>query len=275
MKIENQKVRLALLTTAVLALVLLVIRQYRPDKTQMSITPVSAPHSGSWVDTHGAVPGNPEKAEEQLKLLCRIYNTYLSNHREEYLAKAKKGFEPLGLSVIRDMSQHREEYREFQGINFMEAMKNPDVEYSDLPPALRSSENKFIYGENSYRPDGSPIGSSKLPGTRDVLAQTNIYFHENSNAGTEWTKTTINPVGFYLVLWDDCTVERIPYYDTLIATGTHEKGTFHTCFRGQAGVPADALSYDEQNAKYLHSKKPIRGKTGIVGLNLNGDEILK
>ncbi len=275
MKLESTKLRLIVLVAALAILGLLVIRQYLPERSRPSAVVQKGQQYGSYVNTEGEVPGHPERAEENLRLLCRIYSVYLRNHREEYLLKAAKNWEPLIVSVTKDMNTHRDEYREFQGLSLEEQMSNPDTEYSDGYAGKRVS-NAFVYAENPTRPDGKPVGGPKPPGTRDVLAQTSIYFHLNGISSEDrHVRTTFNPVGFYLVLWDDCSVERIPYYETLVAPGPTEKGSFRVCFRGQAGTPPGTMTFDEHNAKFMHAKKPLRGKPGIVGMTLSGEVVKK
>ena len=273
MKLISKKLRLIVLLSALSILSVLVVKQYLPQNSGPSALAKRAQQYGSYVNTNGEVPGHPEKAEENLKLLCKIYSTYLQNHREEYLARANKHFEPLILAVTKDLSTHRDEYREFQGISFAEQMSNPDTEYSD-GYAGRKVLNAFVYAENPFRPDGKPVGGPKPPGTRDVLAQTSIYFHLNGISSKDGhIPTTVNPVGFYLVLWDDCSVERIPYYDTRMAPSSIEKGSFHVCFRGQAGTPPGTMTFDAYNAKFMRAKKPLRGQPGIVGMTLSGEVV--
>lgn len=92
------------------------------------------------------------------------------------------------------------------------------------------------------RPNGDPVGGPKPAGTRDPIASTDIHFHRNLRH-FKGDRTTIKPTGYHMVLWDDGSISRIKYDDILYyRTGP---GEHKTAFPGQAGIPPDAISFDE------------------------------
>lgn len=101
----------------------------------------------------------------------------------------------------------------------------------------------FMHGK---RPDGTRVGSPKRPGTRDVLADTN-FFVENRKSAKGW-----RTVGYYLVLWDDGTLARIPVdkmlrvplYDPIgvpLSKEAASRTPLQLAFPGQAGLPAKGV----------------------------------
>lgn len=87
------------------------------------------------------------------------------------------------------------------------------------------------------------MAGPKPADTRDVLAMTDIYFHKNTRypptGAPSW-----NPVGFFLVLWDDGEVTRVPY-DKVLRSNL-PGGAQMYAFPGQAGVPSTAVKFSER-----------------------------
>jgi hypothetical protein len=87
-----------------------------------------------------------------------------------------------------------------------------------------------------------------LAGTRDALAYTATYYHHNYPIREE-KQTLANPVGFYLVLWDNGEIEKVPYDQVLYVfekPDVEEQGvTTFPVFPRQASVPYNSLIYEE------------------------------
>ncbi|MDQ2688628.1 MAG: hypothetical protein M3Y28_12255, partial [Armatimonadota bacterium] len=146
--------------------------------------------------TWAKVPGHPEKAEAQLK---RIYG-WLTTYRK------LNGTYTENLSVLmEDMRSSPEDYgiSEAEAKNLIVQFTNPDTRYTNM----RTQGARMIpYIMQTTRLDGTALGSPKAPGTRDMLAYTDMYVQQNWRKGIPTTQ-----IGFYLVLWDDGTVERVPW----------------------------------------------------------------
>jgi len=123
--------------------------------------------------------------------------------------------------------------------------------YNQIMHFFTSPDSRFMYGGNSKmdnlivyvvhgkRPDGTLVGTAKHRGTRDVFAFTNLYVRSHPEGDT----------GFYMVLWDDGTVERIPAdmallvpsYDSadpaIMSSTTAQRYWRQVAFPGQAGLP--------------------------------------
>ena len=119
----------------------------------------------------------------------------------------------------------------------------PDQGAGNTAQAIRLSMNPdspvIAYILHDKRPDGTLVGTVKRTGTRDILAYANLYVRNQPRGGA----------GFYLALWDDGTVGRIPVnralqvpaYDVIgPAVATEEarrQGEKQIAFPGQAGLP--------------------------------------
>ncbi len=75
----------------------------------------------------------------------------------------------------------------------------------------------------------------------------------------------MNPVGFYVVLWDDGSVEKIPYYQRLYVPKPNSEWVM--AFPGQAGLPKNTLTYDQFYTQVIRFKESPRGSVGGKGVN--------
>ena len=152
------------------------------------------------------------------------------------------------------------------------ALSNPDNRFAD-DESVRASPNSLSNSAPTVRADGTSIFGPKSTGTRDVIAAMETYLHKNQRDFPN-ERTTLNPSGFYQVLWDDGSVENIPYDNVFYAylhdaTGARTKSFFIT-FHGQAGVPADAIDYDTYWREKMHWPIPPHATTGGKGTSYNG-----
>lgn len=209
------------------------------------------------------VPGNPVRGIQGLQCLYGLIQTYRNAHGGAY---------PHGLPL--DLARHPQDYgladqgfaANLRAVSRL--LSNPDTQFSDFAPAASPSARQ-VYARTSIpyfilpkRPDGASMGDPKPAGTRDVLAWTDIYVHRNIR-----DSKVVNPLGFYLVLWDDGVVEKVPYNRILsvpqgpiarelesgisYAQAFHTPGQYTSGFRGQAGVPSYAVTYDELRTAFF------------------------
>ena len=125
---------------------------------------------------------------------------------------------------------------------------NPDNRYADNNTARQDPGNTITYMVQGKRLDGSPVGGSKKLGERDVLAFTETYFHQNVVNQNLPQHDTMNPVGFYLVLFDDGSVEKVTWDKIrLVRQGnsTNASAIFKYGFPTQVGVPDDAPTMEQ------------------------------
>ena len=206
-------------------------------------------------DTGGKVPGDPNNAITDLQQFYKLAQIYHS----------RKGTYP-GRDLFSDINRHPNAY----GVNSLKDVEpyflNPDDKFSDSAYERKNVGKICTYMWSNKRPDGTSMEAPKTPDKRDVLAYTSAYVHENVRT-FKGERTTVNPVGFYLVLWDDGQVQSLPYDQMLfVPLG---KGEFAEAFPGQAGVPANALNYDEY-WRLSGWKKGPRGEEGGKGQSYNG-----
>ena len=209
------------------------------------------------IDTGGQVPGNSAKTIEDMKRIHAFVGIY----------RAKHGSNPNTCSVLmEDIGKRPSDYgmkswREAESI-----FLNPDTRYSDMGSMRENPNSSYPYAIYTSRLDGTPYSGPKAPGTRDISVMTDLYVHSNVRH-FRGSRSTSNPVGFYLVVWDDGQAEKIPY-DKVLHVPLPDQGDgpkrYLFALPGQAGVPAGALSYDEIY-KEIGWKKAPRGEAGAKG----------
>ncbi len=216
-------------------------------------------------DTGGKVPGDPRNGEKDLRDIFQWVSIYRQRHGGRYptylndiMSDARQNFKAYGLNSSEEMG---------------ERLLNPDNRLGDL---TKQKPNGIIaYSMFQTRPDGTPLGGPKKPGEREAIALSSLYVHRNIR-NFPGERTTMNPAGVYLVLWEDGSTSRIPYDQVRYAVtrkagfsnnSAHESSHSRLGFPGQAGIPDNALSYDEYYRTVLHGRAP-RGTPGGPGVPL-------
>lgn len=166
--------------------------------------------------------GTTARRLQQIGVLIQLYRT---THGGAYPA----AYGPN--SLLGDIAAHPQAYGPDQGA---------DSTALAIPYFTSPGTPRIAYFLHGRRPGGTPVGTAKRAGTRDVLAYTNLYVRNQSHG----------PTGFYLVLWDDGTVSRVPAsqalavpaYDVIGPAGATEvaarQGEKQVAFPGQAGLPS-------------------------------------
>jgi hypothetical protein len=200
-------------------------------------------------DTSGNVPGDPKNGIERLKQIYQLINIYRMRHEGRY---------PTMVELVSDSRKKPEAYNLTETDDFRAVLKpffNPDSRFSNTGWVRESPDTVIAVILRSKRPNGKAIGSAKAPNTRDVLAWSETYLYRNFRNNS---RTLMNPVGFFLVLWDDGEVQKVPYDEAYMASG--EIMQYEYAFPGQAGIPWDACeNYDEAYAPGPDATAP-RGK---------------
>jgi hypothetical protein len=177
-------------------------------------------------NTNGKVPGNPGNTAQDLLKLDDVLRTYKTRHQGK--------LPPDATQLVMDVRTHTKEYP-----YSVDEFFNSDSARADAPAARENSQNYFPYIVSNRRPDGTFVGSKKRPGTRDILAITELYYHRNFRISK--SGSTMSPVGFFLVLWEDGKVERVPF-DLRVFIPAGDRRFVHA-IKGQAGVPENAIPY--------------------------------
>lgn len=180
-------------------------------------------------DTQGAVPGDPALAERQMHDIFDAMKVFSKRHDGRLPARGSDLYNDVVMSS---------DY----GIEG-DTLLNPDCQYSDMAPMRGSANRCFPYVLVDHRPDGTRIGGPKASGTRDVLAWCDLYMHWNFKNEAQGPGS-MSPVGFFLVLWDDGEVERIPYDQVLFYSPGGTKWNY--AFPGQAGVPGPTKTFEQR-----------------------------
>ena len=234
--LRNRKVRLALLAALCLVTLWQVKRQWEHvGPSEASVMNIEIPPP-QW-NSEGKVLGNPQNAIDDLGKLHKCFLIY----REKFKRYPANPIELLG-----DMGSHYRDYGLAKAADAKSIFTNPDTANS-TSPTLRAHPNQvLIYSFAPKRFDGQAIGSPKPRGKRDVLAFTDLYYFPNDTVNwNNIANSTMNPVGFYIVLWDDGRIEKIAFDKVLYVP--QGKNNWGLGFPNQAGLPQNTKSYDEFN----------------------------
>lgn len=226
-------------------------RPVKPTKPTVRVVPPPQKYV-AYDFTWAQVPGNPENAVAQMKRIFGWLTVYRCTHDKRYPPS------PIFSQLYTDMVNDPVTYGFPEGAReaIEQAFANPDTRYTNM---RNMSKLLTPYHASHTRMDGTAIGDPKAPGTRDVLAETDMYVQQNWRKGIPTMQ-----IGFYLVLWDDGSVERIPWNSdairwvpyipeqqlkqmpvtaSVVAEAVQRGGGAWTrAFAGQAGVPANALT---------------------------------
>jgi hypothetical protein len=205
-----------------------------PALAQPNDLPKAPPAQGfAPTDTKGLVPGDYENARANLSTLFKVITNYRVRHHGMYTAKVA--------ALLADIAAAPASYQfaSFQAAN--SALHNPDAKFMDGVSAEEAGA-VWVYRLVDKRPDGTAFGTPHETGTKDLLAYTSAYIHQNVRY-FPGDISVANPVGSYVLLWDDGSIETFAYDQVLFAP--QEDGAFSEVFPGQAGIPWNVLTYDE------------------------------
>ncbi len=173
------------------------------------------------------------------------------------------------MELLNDMAPNPQDYGFANRKEAEASLKNPDVINQRPKLSKKKAEQVIAYQMRFRRFNGQPLGSTKEVGKRDVLAWTSDYYFPNTK--TDWSNidsSTMNPVGFYLVLWDDGQVQRVPFDKILqVPIGNNE---WQVGFRGQAGLAKGFQTFDEfhkDSISYQNWKRTQARKAGASSSN--------
>jgi len=199
------------------------------------------------------LPGNTANGVQDLKSIYELIGKYRIRKQGDYPATMS--------NLIEDIVVNLENYGLHEDLDLRDKLSNPDVQYSDNPAERRSPRVVVPYVINGRRPDGTEVGTPKPIGTRDVLCYTDLYVYRGERANT--SRQFYNPRGYYLVLWDDGQVEKVPFDRSLNVVVA---GTFYDAsFIGQPGMPPNIVTYEEQGQFAIGNEPLLIGKPLIEG----------
>ncbi len=235
--------------------VLLVVHQMNGRRLNFSVAE-KIPASGfAPNDTEGKVPGNPQNAVNALQTIYTLSTKYKT---QLDFACGQSSVDSRLVAVMTNPTRYG-----FRDVNsFMRTLMNPDDLFGDIHKAKAGGVIPYLMP--CRRPDGTLIGSEKPEGTRDVIAYTSLYYYRNIRYFPN-EKATYNPAGFYVVLWDDGQIEKVPYYDILYTKTVRKNNQGRAiAFKGQSGLMPGTMTYDE-NWKELGMERGPRGTAGGKG----------
>lgn len=248
--IQSRRNKIAIL------LLLLVIITIQVIKDRHFSTQLTANTPPKEYDLKGYVPGNPEEAISDFQRLYRLVKVY---------RKLNNGAYPKwSIDLYNGVLANRKAYNISSTKDLDDIFYNPDYRYSDTyqnnpPPNI---ENTILYQITDLRPNGSTVTGES---GHDIIAWTDIYVHKNIRHFPDHDVS--NPTGFYVVLWNDGRVEKIPYDQRLYAP---RDNNWQLAFSGQEGLPAGTLTYDEFYVKIMGWKTAPHGAINKPGIGYDG-----
>lgn len=169
-------------------------------------------------------PGNPEHAITDLKKMYWVIDQFRrKNNRlpelREILSDALRSDNPNMLGL--------------------EDQTTPDGHLKDghTPGATNDT---YFYAFRTKRPDGNARPAFPKSGEKDVWVYTDAYVRRRQTVYQDH-RSTFQPSGVYVVLWSDGTIEKVPMPEMLKYRVSDTEWRY--TFRGQAGVPKDAVSW--------------------------------
>ncbi|MDF2441646.1 MAG: hypothetical protein JWN98_2630 [Abditibacteriota bacterium] len=188
-------------------------------------------------DSGGKILGNPQNAVSDLKAMHQALRIFHQRF---------KRYPQSSMELLNDMGPNHRIYGFASAAKSREIFANPDMIHSSVAMFRQRPADIIAYQMPAKRFDGRPIGSSKPHGQRDVVAWTELYYFPNIKVNWEgMDASTMNPVGFYVVLWDDGEVEKVPFDKALSVPQPNKE--WKTGFPGQAGLIAGTKTFLEMN----------------------------
>lgn len=186
--------------------------------------------------------GNPENGRKILLSTFKDFQTYRQNNAGSY--------PPPNVSLMSAVQANPILYGYKDWYAVGNARISPDNIYDGRLTFRRYATKIATAFTLSKRVDGSLLGQIKTAGTKDVLSYINTYYWENpATLGNK--RASDNPIGFYLVLWDDGVVKEVPYDKVFYSFSPEE---YFVVFPNQAGVPSTTVTYEEWMTTGLHKK---------------------
>jgi hypothetical protein len=236
-----------------------------PAKNSFTSPAVIPPEGWMPNDTQGRVPGNPDEEVKDLKTIHAMIGLYQVRQNGQFPDGAGK--------LIRDANMFPGAYNLKSQAEVADIFTNPDYRFADNPLAKDTTHKVTLYQIKSKRLDNSLVGSAKPAETKDVWAWSGTYVHDNMRVFPKG-RSLLNPVGFYMVLWADGQIQKVPYdemiYGRNLRPAPDGKGRNNpisgVAFPGQAGVLPDCHTFDEHYVQFLGYPGALRGKPVPQGL---------
>ena len=242
---KDHRLRIVLFTSAILA-ILFNVWFFRPPttlSTRNGPPQVIPPEGYCFNDTHGKILGDPERTIRDGYELYRQMGVY----------KSRKGvLPPTDIQLSDDTYQNPSAYGFKSNMDAARWGRNPDMKNADLYKSLPEPESMRPFHIAATRPDGSRRFGAKITGNRDILAFSDIYFFRNECMFKDGHYTK-KPVGFYLVLWEDGEITKVPHDQVRYVRP--QRAPYGECFPGQAGTPEITYTYEEAKIHTLSMKR--------------------
>jgi hypothetical protein len=184
-------------------------------------------------DTGGKVPGDPDTTVREGQRLFHSLDMYKQMHG---------AFPQDGVAFTGEMVNSPTMYGFADNKAAWQSLQSPDSKFADIPQ-WRQSPTSVVWIVTDQRPDGQPVGAPKASGAMDVVAYTPLYMHAQVRH-FNGSKDTMKPTGFYIVVWENGQVQKIPY-NAVRFQRVSGHSSWRMGFPGQAGLSSDSISFDQ------------------------------
>ncbi len=202
----------------------------------------------------GTTPRDPANGDRGLAALYPLLKTYIARHNGVLTGDISDFYK----DVYRNLAAYSVTEAQLNAITH-----NDDARYADTLPSLAARQDLATYLPYSIvstRPDGTPTTGAGAGGAHDVLAYTDIYLYPNRRHHAEGGEL-VNPTGAFRVLWDNGAVMAIPYDQMVYAL--QADGVYRLAFPNQAGLPQDALTYEQLKCETQFARHPKASRSRI------------
>jgi len=219
--------------------VISVVGFFVPHKKLFAETTQASTKSQGYY-TGDKIPGDPDNEVQVMKHIYKYVQIYRERHEGSYpiSATGPGSFDEYFSSKLTSFG--------FKTLDDVKrAIVNPDNQYDDSPFVRKDPNTYVLSSYPTLRPDGRTIGSPRPKGTRDVISNTSTYYHQNPLFLND-PRPYANPVGYHMVLWDDGTIEKVPYDSAFyMSVETSDGQSYSVVFPTQAGLPWNCITYAE------------------------------
>jgi hypothetical protein len=193
--------------------------------------------------------GDGDRPEDVERDFRKIYDAILAFRKATGHLPVRGG----GVDLVEFAKSHPE-------VDLTEANLTPrDFTHSDRYASGSRSHFEYMFNLRGGRPFAVPMPAVPKPGERDAWVSTDLFLKRNTVVYPNMTAKS-NPTGFYIVLWSDGQIERVPPDGKVFVS---ESDGLTEYYAGQAGVPKNAVS----------GRRMIRFTSGAVPAGITPDRV--
>jgi hypothetical protein len=171
--------------------------------------------------------GNPDNAIQDL---TKLYTAFIAYRQEKGKLPEPKDLFDFSRPIAPGIQLKEEDLR------------TPDAHLADGYTKGDQSFSEYALTYLTPRPNGQPRPAFPKDGERDVWLYCETYARTGTRVYRDHT-TKLEPMGYYVVLWSDGVIEKVPTLDMVGYQDSPRSWTF--TFKGQAGLPKNTRTKRE------------------------------